>query len=580
MQFGHLRIDPAKNPAILDTATWNPDRAWATTRALDESYWDSVLHAAKSGETPPSAPGFTPHFGSHGRFEASSYFLSSLADGQQIFIGLENGRSRSPLGEPIGSSPLSNATTLRAYGSNAETIARYHQYIRPDKGPKALGAMPRLGIGVRMSLSVWPGVWPAMDRKRFAANAIQNSLRELNLLDDVLAGRPAHSNYLFSFGSIEEGHTGSTFEGLWVAGALEALKSETQPVFGADADHIQVKRGPGGLERAKRVIEAARHYTFFTLDVSDILDYAALTQRERAAGYLDNLLRDEERKSILQYHRERRRIAGEDVALGETEIGCLAGKHWHALNALEELHRHLLSVKGDTPLDLELSIDETPPEVQVCSATTTETELIFLLLEVRRRGIPLTHVAPNFGVEKGVDYRCPDGLPGLEKRVARLHRIASEAGIMLDCHSGDDLTQETRRVFGRATGGQIHFKISPMLQTLFADRLYELQPEAFYAWWTATKEYAESKAQTGSDFARACLEEVKGYGPAEASPKDRIFHYYHFAPVGLRDAEGQFRHRELFYTLSQEFYDDYASRVQALLEQVAEDVLDPGALVC
>jgi hypothetical protein len=49
-----------------------------------------------------------------------------------------------------------------------------------------------------------------MTKYDFAANAIQNSLRELNLLDDVLAGKPPHTNYLFSFGSIDEGHTGST----------------------------------------------------------------------------------------------------------------------------------------------------------------------------------------------------------------------------------------------------------------------------------------------------------------------------------------------------------------------------------
>ncbi len=71
-----------------------------------------------------------------------------------------------------------------------------------------------------------------MTKYDFAANGIQNSLRELNLLDDVLAGKPPHTNYLFSFGSIDEGHTGSTFEGLWVAGVLSALKSETLPEYG------------------------------------------------------------------------------------------------------------------------------------------------------------------------------------------------------------------------------------------------------------------------------------------------------------------------------------------------------------
>ena len=44
---------------------------------------------------------------------------------------------------------------------------------------------PRLGIGCRMSTAVWPGIWRAMSSGGFAANAIQNSLRELNLLEDL-----------------------------------------------------------------------------------------------------------------------------------------------------------------------------------------------------------------------------------------------------------------------------------------------------------------------------------------------------------------------------------------------------------
>jgi hypothetical protein len=45
---------------------------------------------------------------------------------------------------------------------------------------------------------------------------------------------------------------------------------------GADADHIQVKRGPDGLARAKHYLTAARYYSFYTLDVADMVDYEAL----------------------------------------------------------------------------------------------------------------------------------------------------------------------------------------------------------------------------------------------------------------------------------------------------------------
>ena len=75
-----------------------------------------------------------------------------------------------------------------------------------------------------------------------------------------------------------------------------------------------------------------------------------------------------------------------------------------------------MRLKEGVPFDLELSIDEHPNDVPTFDCLTSETELIFVLLEAQRRGIPLTHVAPNFGVEKGTDYRGADGLPGFEAR--------------------------------------------------------------------------------------------------------------------------------------------------------------------
>ena len=61
-----------------------------------------------------------------------------------------------------------------------------------------------------------------------------------------------------------------------MAGVLAALKWNGPLRYGADADHVQVKRGADGLDRAKRVLHAARYYSFYTLDMADVLDYAAL----------------------------------------------------------------------------------------------------------------------------------------------------------------------------------------------------------------------------------------------------------------------------------------------------------------
>jgi hypothetical protein len=617
MKFGAIEIDPAKNPAILDTATWDPKGAWDILRRVEEKYWRCMhqtvgqpavkprltpapVAGGPSGTGPEAkAPRFrrgspvnehcVPYAASCARYQASVFFLAGLEDGQQVFISIgPDAPAVSPrlsAGDPgqwpgltaIGKKLLGDGNCAAIYKTDAAVIDRYCRLISPDKGPKALGATPGLGIGSRMSTCAWPGVWRAMHNCSFSANAIQNSVRELNLLEDVWAGRPACTNYLPGFGTLEEGHTGSTFEGLWVAGVLEALKTDTRPRYGADADHIMVKRGAQGISQAKRVIDAARYYTFFTLDVSDILDYAAMgvgseaaarcARRGAAEAYLaGHTPQSKQRKDVVAYHSQKRRIAGQIYCLAEATIGRLIGKYWSALEAVGELYNHIKSRKDGVAFDLELSIDENPPEVGAFESVTTDEELLFLVLEMQRRQIPLTHIAPNLGIEKGLDYRGPDGLEGLEQRVCKLHRIAAEHAVILDCHSGDDLESITRKVIGRAANAQIHFKISPALQIIFAETLSDFNPERFRFWWDDTLAYARRETAAGCEAG----------GNAEPSPRHAVFRHYCFATVGRRDERGQFIHREKFYTLPADFYREYQRRVEYYLGEVADDVFNRG----
>ena len=526
MRFEKLEIDPKKNPAVLDTTTWESASTWHSISEMDDSIFMSVSKAIREGRSLPLDKRFIVYTGSCAEYREKIYGLAELLDGQHLFIEIGSGGADNPLSEPIGIRSLSNGTQLAAYRADAAAIDRYVSLIRCDKSPKALGALPRLGIGSRMTTAAWPGVWRALNRSNIQSNPIQNSVREVNLLEDVLAGRAARLNYMANFGRVEEGHTGSTFQGLWVAGILEALKVDSIPPYGADADHITIRRGDNDIAHAKRVIEAARLYTFFTLDVSSLLDY-------------------------------------------ET---CLTDKYKSALDVVEQLADHITTIKKGILFDLELSIDETPPGVDVFTCLTSEIELVFLLRELKRRRIPVTHIAPNFGVEKEFDYRGPDGLNGLEKRIQGLCQCADEFDVLLDCHSGDDLKSETRKVVGRAAKGNIHFKISPALQIIFAEALNKYDPEIFRFWWDDTLDYARREAQAGSDFATFCLREYETCGDRAPSPRHAVFHYYGFATVGRRDEKGQFIHRQKFYELPEDFYKLYQDRLVQYLSEVASDV--------
>lgn len=542
MRFRKLQLNPAKNPGVLATGTWDLAAAWRQVQRL---------RAAPTGSA-----------GSLVRRGSAAFQLARLPDGQQVF--LEQGHGGVALGKPLGELTLPNGCRLAAYPTDAAVVDRYCRVLEPLNRPRALGATPRLGIGTRMTTAVWPGMFAAMDRHGFAANTIQNSVRELNFLDDLLAARPAPTNYACGFGTIETGYTGSSWEGLWVAGVLAALAHDRPLRYGADADHVQVKRGPAGMARARRWCDAARYYSFYTLDMADILDYGALAAPPaQAADLLRQRIRnDQERRLVLAYHRR----------LGADAVGRFVGKYWDALAALTELSAHLSRLKDGAAFDLEFTIDEHPPEVAAFDCLTTPAELRFVLGEIRRRGLPVTHIAPNLGQEKGWDYRCPDGLPGLEKRLRAQFAIAEEFGVLLDVHSADDLTQPVRRVIRRATGGKIHYKISPMLQLIFAETLAEHHPALFRRWWEDALGYARREAAAGSAFAAECVRAYESTTDRRPSRHHQVFHHYSFAFVGRRDARGQFMQREEFYSLSPAFYREYQQRVAGYLGELAGDL--------
>jgi hypothetical protein len=588
VRFGKLVMNPAKNPGILDTATWAPGEAWSAIQSVSEANWQPLRQALQASTPGPnagrsidSAWESSSHLrlypSSYAHHQGADYCLAELPDGQQVFLATGDLPSEAVLGAPVGVKPLQSGGSLALHPTDAGVVDRYFRFIKPEKGPQALGAIPRLGIGTRMTTAVWPGIWRAMADGHFAAIAIQNSVRELNLLENLLTACPAERNMAFNFGTIETGYTGSTYEGLWVAGVLDALKRPEALRYGADADHIQVKRGVDGLARAKRLVEASRYYSFFTLDVSDVLNYGALIGAAPAAvaaeAYWDELGSPAQRQAICAYHQRSRRVAGQGYHPTETELSRLVGKHGKALDVTEELCGYISSLKAGVAFDLELSIDEHPPEVATFDCLTSETELTFLLLEAQRRGIPLTHVAPNLGIEKGNDYRCPDGLEGLEARTRSLGHLTEEFGVMLDVHSGDDLSAATRQALGRATAGRVHFKISPSLQLLYAEVLADYHPALFRQWWQDALAYAQREAAAGSAFAAECIEQSRGAGGLAPSSHDAVFHHYSFAFVGRRNPEGQFLVREEFYDLSPDFYRAYQDRLVAHLTGLAAELL-------
>lgn len=560
--LSRIGLDPARNPAVLDTASWDSEKIRIYLGRIHDNFWEDVMQALKSGKEFPSNPNITFFHDSLACTEKGNYVLAKFMDGQHILLGTAR-----PFTETLCRIE-GERYTLNIYNVDTPTITQYFLMVDASKMPRALGPIPRLGIGTRMSTTQWPAIFSAMEKKGFSANAIQNSIREICLLEEILNAKECETNYLFSFGNITSGHTGATFEGLWLYGVLEALKRKKGPGYGADADHLKVKPGKDGLKGTKKIIAAAQHYTFFTIDVSPILNYDVFWEKKHS-----QLLPESGKfQEIRSFHMGKRSVNGFSYSIDVNTLERLIVKYQSAFDALEELNVFILRLKGKEPYDLELSIDEIPGGYNVFDHLTQESELLFIVAESSRRGIKLTHLAPNFGVEKGVDYRGTGGYAELQRRIGALHRIAESSGAILDCHSGDDLSSKTRRVFQKSTNGGIHFKVSPRLQELFGECLYELCPSVFKTWWDSTFQHVIEEAGRGSSTAHKDLEEFSLGNNRNLSPTAKLFIHYSFASVGKRDDSGKFMIRDQFYSLPDEFYGMYSQRLENYLCSLAEDL--------
>lgn len=581
--FGKLNIDPAVNPAILDTGSWDTGKLASLSKKLPDQFLEEIVTGA-TGRNPSQNPvsgEVVCHASSIAMYEGIVYAMLEYADKQTAFVAI-GAKETTVLDEPFFTKTALTDRKVSFHPTSARNLNAYTRYIYIGKGPRALGAVPRLGIGVRHSTVVWPGILKAMYRGDFSANSIQNSVRELHLLDTLLTGTPSRVNHLFSFGPVKEGHAGSTFEGLYTQGVIEAIKFPERVRFGADADHLQVKRGSEGIERTKQFIKASRYYSFYTLDVSDILDYSALGafSGKESIDYLDSCIPNKAlRSDVLWYHKRKKSLGKQYLQLDEAQIGRFVGKYWHALDAIEKLYHYVDELKHGEAYDLELSIDENPPHVKTFDTITTPAELLFLVDEIERRGLPITHLAPNFGVEKGVDYRGADGSQLLEQRIGILHKIASEKNMMLDCHSGDDLSRETRRIFKRATRGNIHFKISPSLQALVGEVLEKVDPTFFRFWWEDTLRHTKELAASGVPFALHSLNLIKWAGEMDKpSSKHLFFKEFCYATLGARDDAGQFIHRDKFYSFSSDFQSEMDAAMEERILEVAGDLFEPKVI--
>ena len=290
--------------------------------------------------------------------------------------------------------------------------------------PSLLGLQPTFGFGDRLGLAT-PGHIAALKHGRLLPIFAQQSVRELSRTQrtapEVLAAARA-------------GIAACNYDGVW----------------GADADHLKTREDVEML--------AAAGFTFFTIDPSAYVQ----NQADALTGNdLESAAQDAVSGGSFESVSE-----AESLYLGKIfEIGNgltiavkdrapllrAIVKYGPAIAYAAKMARWIADARAGKGADIEVSVDET-------DSPTTPLEHLFIGLELKRRGVVATSVAPRFigEFEKGIDYK--GDLARFEQELKMHAAIARYCGpYKISVHSGSDKFSIYPAV-GRVCGNLLHVK--------------------------------------------------------------------------------------------------------------------------
>jgi len=329
---------------------------------------------------------------------------------------------------------------LRAPGhENAAALRDELAWLRPTLA----GLRTSLGLGDRLGLAA-PGHLRAVRGTGVFPILAQQSIREL-------------------------ARTHRTPEQVMDAATWGAFQEGYRDGFGSDADHL---KAPDDID-----VTAPAGFTMFTIDpgdhvndAADALDAAALDAALDAVPWteLETTRGDFER-----------RYAGKAVDLCGLELACpaegvarAAAKYGAAVAHTVAMFRHLESVLGDRPFELEMSVDET-------ASPTSAVEHYVVAAELVRLGVRPVSLAPRFvgEFEKGVDYR---GDMALLERTFREHVAVARAlgPYKISIHSGSDKFR-VYEIAARVAGGLVHVKTAGTSYLEALRAVARVEPELF-----------------------------------------------------------------------------------------------------
>ncbi len=282
-----------------------------------------------------------------------------------------------------------------------------------DLNPKRCSKKTSFGFGDRLGIATPAHATAAKNHDIFPIFA-QQSVRELS-------------------------RTERTFKSVLNSAIWGVFESGYTKDFGADADHVK---------QIEDLMNAAHEgYSMYTLDPSDhVKDISKMSQKQVAEFYQSHPKR---REIEAKYVNKTFNLSKQKLIMDEESFLKIFVTYIDVIEHVVRCYDALRSVKKD--FDLEVSIDET-------STPTTPLAHIFIVQELRRRGVDFQTLAPRFvgQWQKGIDY--VGDLSDLEKEIEIHSEIARVlSGYKLSLHSGSDKFS-VYPIFARYTEGNLHIK--------------------------------------------------------------------------------------------------------------------------
>ncbi|MBE6357871.1 MAG: hypothetical protein E7057_01315 [Lentisphaerae bacterium] len=341
------------------------------------------------------------------RDDEKKYLLIVAAGEKDIPAGFE--------GEKIALNAGCIALKCELSEANAAALRKYF----PWTAPKSLrNVRTTVGCGDRLGLAT-VGHVRAAKKVQISPVLAQQSIRELTM-------------------------TKRTFRNVVDDACFLVFAEDYRDGYGADGDHLKTIKD---IDTA-----LAAGMPMITLDLSDVMNAAAgdweAAQIAEAFGKLPADLQ----ALVASEYAGKKFVLGDDVAVELDELTAkrCAVMYTAALDFAFQVYEHLKAARGDE-FDLEISIDET-------SSPTLPSHHLFIVRELRRRGVEFSSLAPRFigEFQKAIDY-----IGDLDEfdRQFKVHALIAQnyGNYKISVHSGSDKFAVYPTV-GRETRHYLHLK--------------------------------------------------------------------------------------------------------------------------